>query len=717
MKPEDFKRKLTAILSADVVGYSRLMGNDEASTVKTLETYKGVMFSLIKQHRGRVVDYPGDNLLAEFGSVVDAVQCAVSIQKELQTRNADLPENRRMVFRIGINLGDVIEEKDRIYGDGVNIAARLEALADPGGICVSKTAFDHIESKLPLGYEFLGEQTVKNIAKPVSAYRVLMETRVVDTKTKGKFKAAPFSLRKSVLYFLLITILLIVSVLFWDYYHRKPSIVPVPTESAQVTAAQKIKEAPITIAVLPFVNLSPDPDQDYFVDGLSEEIINSLAQIPDLGVTGRTSSFTFKGSNKKTQDIANELGVDHILEGSVRKAENMIRITAQLIRAADDLHLWSKTYDREFKDIFAIQKEIATAVVQELKAALGFSGAFKQLGGTDNAKAYEYYLIARGLIGQGSGDNIDSVILEQNLIDSAIALDPEFALAWIRKAAIHNYYGFFKSAKSAVAERNIALKAINKAIELEPELALGYYYLGSIKTESGDFTGGELAIQKVFNLETEPFSEPEASVTAGYHYWPVGHLKKGFEVVEKSRLNDPLYPSTRQHYIAGLAFLGDTRRAEEEYKRIKSSVGDNQIDNMYITLIRLGSKDTLSPNDIIYSNPIFDAAKRNLDSPREGLSELRKLYASDDLHCHALNFISLWAAYFDDPEFALDALERAVTLNTVGLKFVWSPAMKEVRQLPGFKEFMKKIGLVDYWEKYGWPDLCRPIGHNNFECD
>jgi adenylate cyclase len=180
-----YKRKLAAVFSADVVGYSRLMGEDEAATVKTLETYKGVMSELIRQHRGRVVDSPGDNVLAEFASVVDAVQCAVAVQKELQARDADLPDNRRMQFRIGINLGDVIEEGDRIYGDGVNIAARLEALADPGGICVSKTAFDHIEAKLPLGYHFLGDQTVKNIAKPVGAYKVLMEPRVT-TEAEAK---------------------------------------------------------------------------------------------------------------------------------------------------------------------------------------------------------------------------------------------------------------------------------------------------------------------------------------------------------------------------------------------------------------------------------------------------------------------------------------------------------------------------------------------------
>ena len=181
MEPKGFHRKLTAILSADVAGYSRLMQDDEAATVTTLESYKQAFFDLIKQHRGRVVDSPGDNLLAEFASVVDAVQCAVAAQKEFQARNTEMPENRRMQFRIGVNLGDVIEEESRIYGDGVNIAARLESLADPGGICISKTAFDHIESKLPFGYDYLGEQTVKNIAKPVGAFKVLMEPRVTTT--------------------------------------------------------------------------------------------------------------------------------------------------------------------------------------------------------------------------------------------------------------------------------------------------------------------------------------------------------------------------------------------------------------------------------------------------------------------------------------------------------------------------------------------------------
>ena len=226
MSAEPFKRKLAAILSADVKGYSRLMGENEAETVRTLTSYRRIMAELIQQHRGRVIDSPGDNILAEFGSVVDAVQCSVAAQNEFKARNAELSENRRMVFRIGVNLGDVIEEEGRIYGDGVNIAARLEALAEPGGICISKTAFDHIESKLPLGYQFLGEQTVKNIAKPVGAYRVLMEPRVLPAEEIKKAKEAPFWKRKPVLASTVAVLIVIIGVAVWNFYPRTPKIEP-----------------------------------------------------------------------------------------------------------------------------------------------------------------------------------------------------------------------------------------------------------------------------------------------------------------------------------------------------------------------------------------------------------------------------------------------------------------------------------------------------------
>ncbi|MHC5074639.1 MAG: adenylate/guanylate cyclase domain-containing protein, partial [Planctomycetota bacterium] len=327
MATQDFKRKLTAILSADVEGYSRLMAEDEESTVQTITTYREVMTTLIQQHRGKVVDSPGDNVLAEFTSVVDAVQCAVAVQKEISARNTELPENRQMQFRIGINLGDVIEEGDRIYGDGVNIAARLEGLAEPGGICISKTAFDHIETKLPYGYDFIGEQTVKNIPKPVGAYRVLMDPRVTVKGKLEKEKPEPVR-RKPIVVGVAAVLVLAVAVGIWQFYMRRPSVEPASVEKM----AYQLPDKP-SIAVLPFDNLSGDPEQKYFSDGITEEIISSLSRVPKLFVIARNSTFTYKEKPVKVKQVAEELGVKYVLEGSVRKAEDKVRITAQLIDA------------------------------------------------------------------------------------------------------------------------------------------------------------------------------------------------------------------------------------------------------------------------------------------------------------------------------------------------------------------------------------------------
>jgi len=328
MAEEGFKRKLTAILSADAVGYSRLMEDDETATVRTLTSYREVITTLIKQHNGMVVDSPGDNLLAEFVSVVDAVQCAVSVQNEIKARNEDLPENRKMQFRIGINLGDVIQEGERIYGDGVNIAARLESLADPGGICISKTAFDQIERKLPYGYEFIGDQTVKNISKPVGAYRVMLEPRVTVAGIKDKEPPDPMWRRKGVLVGAMAVLVVIIGFSLWNFYLRAPEIEPASVEKM----AFPLPEKP-SIAVLAFDNLSGDPEQEYFSDGIAENIITILSKVGELFVIARNSSFTYKGKPVKVQQISQELGVRYVLEGSVQKSGDRVRINAQLIDA------------------------------------------------------------------------------------------------------------------------------------------------------------------------------------------------------------------------------------------------------------------------------------------------------------------------------------------------------------------------------------------------
>jgi TolB-like protein/class 3 adenylate cyclase/cytoskeletal protein CcmA (bactofilin family) len=369
MSAEKYKRRLTAIFSADVAGYSRLMGEDEAATVGTITKYREIMADLIEQHRGRIVDSPGDNVLAEFASVVDAAQCAVAVQKEIQSRNTELPVARRMQFRIGINLGDVIEEGERIYGDGVNIAARLEALADPGGICISKTAFDHIESKLPLGYEYIGEQLVKNISKPVSAYKVLMDPRVTTSGEIEKKRVMPPWSKKSAIAVGISLIIIFMALGIWSFYLGGRLTKPATGGKA-------------SIVVLPFKNLSDDPEQEYFSDGITEELIGALAKVRELKVISQTSAFFYKGKDVNLRTVAENLKVDNVLEGSVRKSGNKLRITAQLINVADDTHLWSETYDREMKNGFAIQDEISKAVVKNLKMEL--------LGIEDERLAHDY---------------------------------------------------------------------------------------------------------------------------------------------------------------------------------------------------------------------------------------------------------------------------------------------------------------------------------------
>ncbi|RPI68851.1 MAG: adenylate/guanylate cyclase domain-containing protein, partial [Geobacteraceae bacterium] len=454
MEPKGFHRKLTAILSADVAGYSRLMQDDEAATVRTLEAYKQIISDLVKQHRGRVVDSPGDNLLVEFASVVDAVQCAVATQKELQARNTELPENRKMQFRIGVNLGDVIEEGSRIYGDGGNIAARLEALADPGGICISKTAFDHIETKLPLGYEYLGEQSVKNIAKPVRAYRVVLEPMVAKKKGTGLKQGAG---RKMAVTGLVVALVVVFGVALWQFFLR-PAAPPIEKADPKQMALP-LPELP-SIAVLPFTNMSEDPKQEFLCDGITENIITALSKVPRLFVIARNSTFAYKGKPVKVKQISEELGVQYVLEGSVQRSADRIRINAQLIDALKGHHIWAERYDRNLTDIFALQDEITikilTAVRVKFTEGEQASTIEKYFKGKQGLDCYLKLIEAYGHIQRW---NVEDNNLGRRLAEETIAMCPETPLGYVALGWVyhHDYaLGNTKSPKETL-EKSIEL--------------------------------------------------------------------------------------------------------------------------------------------------------------------------------------------------------------------------------------------------------------------
>jgi adenylate cyclase len=695
MNQERIKRKLSAILSADVAGYSRLMGEDEVSTVRTLEAYRKVISDLIEHFRGRVVDSPGDNLLAEFSSVVDAVQCAVEIHDVIKAKNEELPEDRRMLFRIGVNLGDVIEEGDRIYGDGVNIAARLEGLAEAGGICISGTAHEQIKNKLALGYEYIGEHRVKNIAEPLKVYRVPMGPKGAGSKVGDEKKPKLKNWQWTALGVVGTIIVIIIALSIWNFFSRQAPI------------ATDVEEAPKTIAVLPFDDLSPEKDQEYFVLGLSEEILNYISNISGLHVTSKTSSFAFKDTNKTIKEIAEILDRDYILEGSVRKAGNSLRITAQLIDVVDDRHLWSETYDRELKDIFKIQKDIANNVADKLKLTLD---AFQLLGGTENIEAYELYLNALGRY------LIVEYDLALELIDRTIALDPGFALAWTKKGLFHLFLAQTGPVSQIPLEKSEALNAALRAIEIDPNFAEAYDILGSLRYAEGNFIEAEQAFQKGMDLRNGTID----SLLPITHYLSLGYIKKCNELVKGLLQKNPRGTIERGTYILILGCLGDLELAENEYEHGKIIFGNQWIyGNINITLIRLSKKEALSFNEIEQLNdPIWAIARENIVSPEKGLAKLRRLYSNDDnLSSAEFSNIALIAAYFGDPELSLDARKKAVRLHSMGLQFIWIPVMKEVRQLPRFKELMKEIGLLDYWKEYGWPDLCHPVGDGDFECD
>ena len=462
-------------MAADVVGYSRLMGGNEVGTLTALKAHRAEMIDpAIADHQGRIVKLTGDGMLVEFPSVVSAVECACHVQREMRDRNVAIPEDRRIEFRIGVNLGDVIVDEDDIFGDGVNVASRLEGVAKPGGLAVSGAVRDNIGNKLDLVFEDMGEQSLKNIEFPVRAYNVVI--------TDGPAKASG------------------------------------GTETAEADRP--------SIAVLPFNNMSGDPEQEYFSDGITEDIITDLSKVSGLFVIGRNTSFTYKGKSVQLQKVAAELGVKFILEGSVRKAGQRVRVTGQLIDGITGGHIWADRFDRDLTDIFAIQDEITQIIVEQLKIKLHAKEkkAIAQAP-TANIEAYNYYLKGRQFF-----YNSTRVLLRlaRQMFAKAVEIDPLYARAYagmaICDARLENWY------RDVIDPASI-LAAANKAIALDPELSEAHVARGVALSNRGEVAEATASFERALAVDPNNF---DAHLAFARFHVTQGELEQSVPLFERA---------------------------------------------------------------------------------------------------------------------------------------------------------------------------------------
>lgn len=499
-------RRLAAILAADVAGYSRLMAADEAGTLARLNGFRlEVIDPKISQFNGRIVGSAGDSLLVEFASAVNAVQCAVDIQAALAERNAGLPEDKRMIFRVGVNLGDVIPGDGTIYGDGVNIAARLEKLAEPGNICIGRSIHDQVKGKLAFTYEDLGERRFHNIPEPVHAFRIQAKS-----STAATLRAADALPRLD-----------------------KPSI-----------------------AVLPFVNMSGDPDQEYFSDGITEDILTELGRFHEFTVIARNSSFRYKGQSPKIEDVGRELGVKYVVEGSVRKIGNRVRVTVQLIDAASAAHIWAERYDRSLDDIFAIQDEVTEAVV--VRIAEGIKGAralHARSRPAHSASAYDLVLQARPY---RTANTTAASKIAAGLLRQAIELDPDFALAHASLAfvlASEFEEGWAGDPNAVLAE---ALGAAKRAVVLDDADGYAHASLAYVLLNFGEFDKAEQEIGVALSLNP---NHVNIIMTSGWVSIVNCEPERAIETIKRARRLNP-FMGGWELWTLGQAYL-DAKRYQE----------------------------------------------------------------------------------------------------------------------------------------------------------
>lgn len=529
---ERVERRLAAIFAADAVGYSRLMDADEEATLAALNSHLTEFIEpTIAGHQGRIVKLMGDGVLAEFPSAVDAVRCALTIQRGMPERSKNLPEEKWIIFRIGINVGDTMIQGDDIYGGGVNVASRLEALADAGGILASGTAYDQVAGKLDCGFEFIGEQTVKNIEQPIRAYRVILDGTGGAGTARWHFRTT----KAKMLFAAACTVLILgVGTIGWLQTRNSSD------QSADSEAAPLQLPSKPSIAVLPFANLSNDSDQDYLVDGIANDVITNLSKFTDLFVIAANSTFQYKAQSVQTTKVAEELGVRYVLQGTVRETGDNLRINAQLIDATTGAHVWAQDYDRKIDDLFETQQEITQSIVGTIGTVQ--SGALQQAEmerisrkPTDSLSAYDRYLRAIHLTQlETKGDNEKA----RQLLQQAIALDPDFAQAY---AALGDLYvrdvsGDWTDTREADLAK--AKELAERAIEIDQTEPFGYHALAAYYSHQAQNDQAIAQLRKAESLNSNDFHTQQF---LGYLLAYSGSPEEGLIHLEAAMRLNPLH--------------------------------------------------------------------------------------------------------------------------------------------------------------------------------
>lgn len=534
MSEQSSTRRLSAILAIDMVGYSRLVEASEEATLARHKAHrKELIDPKIAEHHGRIVKSTGDGLLVEFPSVVDAVRCAVFVQLAMPAREGTGPEDQRIAYRIGINLGDIVFEDGDIFGDGVNIAARLQQMAEPGGICVSRTVVNHVKGKINSKFEDLGEKSVKNIVQPVQVYRVLMEPEAAGTGTRlGRRRLWPSLVAAAAG----VVIAVAAGAIWWRT--EIPLIEPASVEQM----AFPLPDKP-SLAVLPFNNLSGDPEQDYFADGMTEDIITGLSHFKSLFVVSRNSVFTYKNKPINVRDVSEELGVRYVLEGSIRRSGNKIRITAQLVDAIAGHPLWAKKFDRDLKEIFALQDEIAQEIVAVTGAIGGGRGALQQAElerisrkPTKSLQAYDYFL--RGV------SHIDRLTKENNLearglFQKAIDLDLSYADAYGQLAWTHLVDVYMDYSESSELSLEMARRLAEQAVALDPFNPKSHWALATVYhfEQKDDRALAEFQAAIEFNPNDADILSEYGNILA-----MAGNPEEGLQYIKKAMRLNPYHP-------------------------------------------------------------------------------------------------------------------------------------------------------------------------------